>query len=74
VFDPALVRGGYFPGADSESEILAAPVAAFSHEGARISSLSSSVIGKACAKLAPHKVRTMNWQWIISSEIVSKHL
>ena len=74
-FEPSsFVIGGYAQDERDSVDPPPMPVAAFSHDGASVSTLSASVIGKACAKIPPHKVRLMNWKWILDSNIVSKHL
>ena len=74
-FEPSsYVKGGYSHVERESEEPPPIPVAVFSHDGASVSSLSASVLGKACAKIPPHKVRHMNWKWILDSNIVSKHL
>ena len=71
---PSSVKLGYSQADGEGEEPPQIPVAAFTHEGASVSSMSASLIGKACSKIPPHKVRHMNWKWILDSNIVSKHL
>ena len=71
---PSSISLGYSHADCEVEDSPSIPEAAFMHDGASVSSMSASVIGKACAKIPPHKVRHMNWEWIVNSDLVRKHL